>query len=276
MADIDDFFAKKDKMKGKKKFAEINIDVLAQNLVKNEKKEDKAEKKASGLLAREADRDKEMVQSLQGDENVTNQSLGIINSAENELKHPLKTTWTLWIGRVYKNDKNLDLKTNQIEIASFDTVEDFWALMNHVIQPSKLEFECNYSLFRKGIKPNWEDQANVSGGRWLYEIHNKKYGNEGEKLKRLDRAWLEIMMCLVGEAFGEIGSYVNGAVCQRRNKKLNKVALWVSTSSVDDESIIYPIGTIVKQRCGPDIPLFYEDHYSCLMRMPFTHRFQIE
>ena len=52
MADIDDFFAKKDKKKkGKKKFAQANTDILAQNLVENDKKEDNAEKKASTLLA---------------------------------------------------------------------------------------------------------------------------------------------------------------------------------------------------------------------------------
>ena len=52
MADIDDFFAKKDKKKkGKKKFAQANTDVLAQNLVENEKTKDDAEKKANVLLA---------------------------------------------------------------------------------------------------------------------------------------------------------------------------------------------------------------------------------
>ena len=52
MADIDDFFAKKDKKKkGKKKFAQANTDILAQNLVENEKTKDDAEKKANTLLA---------------------------------------------------------------------------------------------------------------------------------------------------------------------------------------------------------------------------------
>ena len=44
MADLDDFFAKKDKKKkGKKgpKFAKANTDILAQNLIENEKKEEK-------------------------------------------------------------------------------------------------------------------------------------------------------------------------------------------------------------------------------------------
>lgn len=54
MADLDDFFAKKDaKKKGKKgpKFAKANTEILAQNLLENDKKEETAEKKDAVLLA---------------------------------------------------------------------------------------------------------------------------------------------------------------------------------------------------------------------------------
>jgi len=54
MADLDDFFAKKDKKKkGKKgsKFAKANTDILAQNLIENDKKTEDDEKKASTMLA---------------------------------------------------------------------------------------------------------------------------------------------------------------------------------------------------------------------------------
>jgi len=48
MADLDDFFAKKDKKKkGKKgsKFAKANTDILAQNLIENDKKTEDDEKR---------------------------------------------------------------------------------------------------------------------------------------------------------------------------------------------------------------------------------------
>lgn len=54
MADLDDFFAKKDKKKkGKKgsKFAKANTDILAQNLIENDKKTEDDEKKAAAMLA---------------------------------------------------------------------------------------------------------------------------------------------------------------------------------------------------------------------------------
>ena len=37
-------------------------------------------------------------------------------------------------------------------------VEDFWALYNHIELASRLAAGCDYSLFKEGIKPMWEDE----------------------------------------------------------------------------------------------------------------------
>ena len=48
MADLDDFFAKKDKKKKTKKgFSKANTDVLAKNLEENDRKEQQEEEKAN-------------------------------------------------------------------------------------------------------------------------------------------------------------------------------------------------------------------------------------
>lgn len=39
------------------------------------------------------------------------------------IKHPLQTSWTLWF---YENDRNKSWEDNQVEIYTFNTVEDFW------------------------------------------------------------------------------------------------------------------------------------------------------
>ncbi|XP_038677831.1 eukaryotic translation initiation factor 4E family member 1c isoform X3 [Scyliorhinus canicula] len=61
------------------------------------------------------------------------------------LKHPLQNRWALWY---FKNDKTKGWTENLRLIAKFDTVEDFWALYNHIQQPSKLLFGCDYCLFK--------------------------------------------------------------------------------------------------------------------------------
>ena len=50
MADLDDFFAKKDKKKKTKKgFSKANTEVLAKNLEENDRKEQQAEEKANDV-----------------------------------------------------------------------------------------------------------------------------------------------------------------------------------------------------------------------------------
>ena len=43
----------------------------------------------------------------------------------------------------------------------FVQVEDFWALYNHIELASRLAAGCDYSLFKEGVKPMWEDDRFV-------------------------------------------------------------------------------------------------------------------
>ena len=78
------------------------------------------------------------------------------------MKHPLQNRWALWL---FKNDKSKTWqKANLQLISKFDTLEGFWALYNHIQLPSNLMSSCEYSLFKDGIKPMWEDEKNKQGG----------------------------------------------------------------------------------------------------------------
>ena len=46
--------------------------------------------------------------------------------------------FVLFFCRYFKNDKSKDWKENQRVLLSFDTIEDFWALYNHLTVPSNL------------------------------------------------------------------------------------------------------------------------------------------
>ncbi|KAK8776947.1 hypothetical protein V5799_029709 [Amblyomma americanum] len=94
-------------------------------------------------------------------------------SPEAPLKHPLEHRWSLWY---YRNDGNRSWEENLVEISSFDTVEDFWALYNHLELPSKIAQGCDYSIFKYGIKPMWEDSRNRQGGRWLIYLNKDQDG----------------------------------------------------------------------------------------------------
>lgn len=95
--------------------------------------------------------------------------------------HPLQHTWTLFHdsksrGTVATADATQtqfhDTKgsTPQEEeyaagltvVGEFETVEDFCRWFNWLKPPSQLEINSNYHLFKKGIRPMWEDEANAN------------------------------------------------------------------------------------------------------------------
>ena len=118
---------------------------------------------------------------------VSGTSLG---EPEKCLKHPLQNAWTLWF---FKNDKSRTWEENQRPIITVTTVEDFWSLYNHIEVASRLPPGADYSLFKEGIFPDWEDPRNQDGGRWIITLEKR------QKEKFLDSYWLEIIFFLIGE-----------------------------------------------------------------------------
>nr|ACO15389.1 Eukaryotic translation initiation factor 4E-3 [Caligus clemensi] len=170
------------------------------------------------------------------------------------VKHPLENEWTLWY---YNYDPTNAWEENLKEIISFNTVEDFWSIYNHIQLPSELSDKCDYCLFKRGIKPMWEDISNCNGGRWLYglPINRRKAPEAG-----LDAHWLEVMMSLIGEAFDGFGDLINGAVVSVRGKS-DKISIWLK-STYDEDDGIRCVGTILRGRLGlkRDEGLGFEEH----------------
>jgi len=123
------------------------------------------------------------------------------------VKHPLYSPWTLWFDSPATKGRNLpqtpisalpqtplpqtpgvaaaqgwmeDIK----RVISFDSVEEFWGLYNNIVPPSQLPQKANYYLFKEGIIPAWEDDANKNGGKWSIQLPRDK--NRGH----VDKMWL--------------------------------------------------------------------------------------
>ena len=47
-----------------------------------------------------------------------------------------------------------------------------------MVRPDELPIKTSFSLFKKGIKPMWEDEQNKRGGRIKLSTKNKKYVNK--------------------------------------------------------------------------------------------------
>jgi len=159
---------------------------------------------------------------------------------ERTIKHPLQTAWTLWF---FKNDKARTWEENQRPIITVTTVEDFWSLYNHIEVASRLPPGSDYSLFKEGIFPDWEDPRNQPGGRWMINVDRRN------RVELLDTYWLEVLFYLIGEHADVDAHQVNGAVVNVRAKG-DKIAVWLVDASQPDS--ILRIGKMIKERLGMD------------------------
>ncbi|KAI6648944.1 Eukaryotic translation initiation factor 4E-like [Oopsacas minuta] len=154
--------------------------------------------------------------------------------------HPLQNEWTLWF---FQQDSTKDWGDCFQEIISFNTIEGFWSCFRFTLENfvETISFKvhkasrpspnnCNYSVFKKGIRPMWEDPANMQGGRWLIQITRVKEGIG----KASTAHWFETLMLLIGEAFIDeqspkdeqpLSNDICGAVIEIKQKN-DRLALW--------------------------------------------------
>ncbi|EPS34500.1 Eukaryotic translation initiation factor [Penicillium oxalicum] len=138
------------------------------------------------------------------DQNDSTRSKGLVNGQVGAGEHPLKSTWIVW----YRppTPKYSDYEKSTVPLASIASVESFWAVYSHLKRPSLLPTVSDYHIFKKGIRPVWEDEANKRGGKWIVRL----------KKGVADRYWEDLLLALVGDQFAEAGDEVCGAVLSVR------------------------------------------------------------
>ena len=94
-------------------------------------------------------------------------------------QHSLNDNWTLWYDPPQNPSEWKDLTTS---LSTISTVEEFWQLYNCIKSPTNLNEGSNYHLFKKNIKPTWEDSANENGGKWSFILN-----------QQLDNQWLTLV-----------------------------------------------------------------------------------
>ncbi|KAI5118595.1 hypothetical protein M0805_004170 [Coniferiporia weirii] len=149
-------------------------------------------------------------------------------------EHPLQHSWTFYHDTKSKPPftaapvvdgtqvhpvptETVDYEAGLTVIGEFDTVESFCRYFNWLKPPSKLERNSNYHIFKTGIKPMWEDEANANGGKWVLTMKNNP--------QLLDRCWSWLAMALVGEEIDD-GDEICGAVVSLRSK-VDRIQVWI-------------------------------------------------
>nr|SVE86961.1 EOG090X0BMA [Daphnia similis] len=122
-------------------------------------------------------------------------------------EHPLQYTYCLWFSRRAPGkhaapqsfDQNLRL------VGRFASVEQFWSYYCHLIKPCELSGHSDFHLFKDGIKPMWEDDANRCGGKWIVRLRKGL----------ASRCWENLILAMLGEQF-MVGDEICGAVISIR------------------------------------------------------------
>lgn len=107
---------------------------------------------------------------------------------------------------------------NLKRIGSFNSVESFWSLYSYLVRPSELTGYCDYHLFKDGIKPMWEDDANKEGGRWTVRLRKGL----------ASRCWENLILAILGEQF-MVGDEICGAVVSIRFQE-DIISVWNKTA----------------------------------------------
>lgn len=66
--------------------------------------------------------------------------------------------------------QNLNYDANLRQVGTFNTVENFWYLYSHMTRPQDLQGHADIHMFKAGIRPLWEDDANKNGGKWIVRL----------------------------------------------------------------------------------------------------------
>lgn len=147
--------------------------------------------------------------------------MDIVSPVPEPGEHPLQFNFSFWFSRRApgKQASSSNYDQNLKIIGSVASVEQFWELYSHVVRPSDLTGHSDYHLFKEGIRPMWEHDANRLGGKWIIRL----------KKGLASRCWENLILAMVGEQF-MVGDEICGSVISIRYQE-DLLSLWNRTAS---------------------------------------------
>lgn len=133
--------------------------------------------------------------------------------------HPLRNGWVFWFRPpISKANGYIEYEKTLHPMAACETVEEFFEIYRHLNRPSTLPLVSDYHMFKKGVRPIWEDDENKKGGKWIVRL----------KKGVADRYWEDLLLAMIGDQFFEASDEVCGAVLSVRNGE-DILSIWTRT-----------------------------------------------
>ncbi|KAG4426074.1 hypothetical protein IFR04_000781 [Cadophora malorum] len=168
--------------------------------------------------------------------------------------HSLRHGWALWFRPpISKSNGFVEYEKTLHPMAQFETMEEFFTVYSHLKRPSTLPLVSDYHIFKKGIRPVWEDDENKKGGKWIVRL----------KKGVADRYWEDLLFALIGDQFAEASEEVCGAVLSVRNGE-DILSIWAR----NDGGRVLKIRETMKRVLGfpPDTKVEWKSHDSSIQQ----------
>jgi len=136
----------------------------------------------------------------------------------------LPMTWSLWVEIFKKSHHKAGLSKNQFasaleKVGDFRTMNELCKLWSeHTDEQGKPVRDCNLLVFQQGVKPLWEDEANILGGHWVVRIMR----NEA----KAEQVWYSLLMTVIcGQVTNVKPQEITGIVISPRDH-LTQIYVW--------------------------------------------------
>ncbi|XP_078266371.1 eukaryotic translation initiation factor 4E type 2 isoform X4 [Rhinoraja longicauda] len=193
-------------------------------------------------------------------------------------EHPLQYNYTFWYSRRTpgRPTSSQSYEQNVKQIGTFASVEQFWRFYSHLVRPGDLTGHSDFHLFKDGIKPMWEDDANKNGGKWIIRLRKGL----------ASRCWENLILAMLGEQF-MVGEEICGAVVSVRFQE-DIISIWNKTAC--DQATTARIRDTLRRvlNLPPNTIMEYKTHTDSIKikprfrdarkrnKLPFDNRFHNE
>ena len=100
------------------------------------------------------------------------------------------------------------------EIASCNSIDSFWNVYQHLKHTNQLDEGISFQVFKKGIKPTWECEANRNGGKFSFYVR--------KDITNL--IWEEVLIAFAGGVLPHY-EHVNG-ISVKVGKDCDMICIW--------------------------------------------------
>lgn len=88
-------------------------------------------------------------------------------------------------------------------------------MYQHLRRPTAMPYGTTLHIFKKGIKPVWEDPSLAKGSR--FQLKSEK--------KTTSKYWEDLVLAMIGEQLGSKSDMIAGLVLNLKTQ-FDKIAIW--------------------------------------------------